>query len=170
MTAFRVEKTELDGVLLISPPTQHEDFRGTYVEIYNEELYKAAGVVTRFIQDDYSTSTQHVLRGIHGDSVTTKLISCLHGVIYVIVVNNNAHSPQYRKWQSFTLSDRNRLQVLIPPKFGNAFLVMSEVAIFHYKQDTIYNRAGQFTLKWNDPSFDFWWPVRNPILSERDFS
>ncbi len=170
MSVFRVEKTELDGVLLVSPPTQHEDFRGSYVEIYNEEFYNQAGITTKFIQDDYSTSTQHVLRGIHGDGVTTKLISCIYGVIYVIVVNNDPTSPQYRKWKSFTLSDTNKNQVLIPPKFGNAFLVISPTAVFHYKQDTLYNRAGQFTLKWNDPAFNFWWPIRNPILSERDFA
>ena len=170
MSPFRVEKTELDGVLLVSPPTQHEDFRGTYVEIYNETLYNQAGIRTKFIQDDYSTSSQHVLRGIQGDGVTTKLISCIYGVIYVIVVNNDPASPQYRKWKSFTLSDTNRNQVLIPPKFGNAFLVISPTAVFHYKQDTLYDRAGQFTLKWNDPAFNFWWPIRDPILSERDFA
>ncbi len=170
MSSFHVEKTELDGVLLVSPPTQHEDFRGTYVEIYNETLYNQAGIRTKFIQDDYSTSSQHVLRGIHGDGVTTKLISCIYGVIYVIVVNNDPMSPQYRKWKSFTLSDNNRKQVLIPPKFGNAFLVISPTAVFHYKQDTLYDREGQFTLKWNDPAYNFWWPVRNPILSERDFA
>ena len=79
-------------------------------------------------------------------------------------------SPQYRRWQSFTLSDRNHLQVYIPAKFGNSFLVMSDIAIFHYKQTNSYNRAGQFTIKWNDPAYKFWWPVEKPILSQRDFA
>src|SRR2546430_9896465 len=136
--------------------------------MYNEELYRAAGIADRFIQDDYSTSSRHVLRGIHGDMKTVKLISCLHGRIYVIVVNNDAQSAQFRQWQSFTLSERNRLQVYIPARFGNAYLVMSEVALFHYKQNTYYDRAGQFTIKWNDPAYRFWWPVREPIVSERD--
>lgn len=170
MAKLKVEKTKLDGVLVVTPPTQHEDFRGEYVEIYNEELYREAGITDRFIQDDYATSRRHVLRGIHGDAETVKLISCLHGAIYVIVVNNDAGSPQYRQWQSFTLSDRNRLQVYIPAKFGNAYLAMSDMVVFHYKQNTLYNRAGQFTIKWNDPVYKFWWPVSNPILSERDFA
>lgn len=170
MTALKVEKTKLNGVLVISPPTQHEDFRGDYVEIYNQKLYRDAGISTEFIQDDYATSRRHVLRGIHGDGETVKLISCLHGAMYVIVVNNDSASAQYRQWQPFTLSDRNRLQVYIPAKFGNAYLVMSETAVFHYKQNTLYNRAGQFTIKWNDPAYKFWWPVRDPILSERDFA
>ena len=76
--------------------------------------------------------------------------------------------PQFRQWQSFTLSDRTRLQVYIPAKFGDAFLVMSDVAIFHYKQTQYYDRPGQFTIRWNDPAYKFWWPVQTPILSERD--
>ena len=170
MTALKVEKTSLDGVLVIHPPTQHEDYRGDYVETYNEELYRAAGIVDKFVQDDYATSSRHVLRGIHGDAKTVKLISCLYGKIYVIVVNHDSASPQFRKWQSFTLSDRNRLQVYIPAKFGNAYLVMSRLAVFHYKQSTYYDRPAQFTLKWNDPAYKFWWPVKEPILSERDYS
>jgi len=109
-----------------------------------------------------------VLRGIHGDDKTWKLISCLYGSFYFVVVNNDPTSPQYRQWASFTLSDTNRLQVLVPPKFGNGHLVMSERAIFHYKQTTEYNRSGQFTLVWNDPSLKLWWPIQNPIVSERD--
>jgi dTDP-4-dehydrorhamnose 3,5-epimerase len=168
MAGLKVEKTSLDGVLIIHPLTQHEDFRGDYVETYNEEQYKAAGITDKFVQDDYATSSRHVLRGIHGDAKTVKLISCLYGKIYVIVVNNDPGSPQYRKWQSFTLSDRNRLQVYIPARFGNAYLVMSNIAVFHYKQNTYYDRPGQFTIKWNDPAYKFWWPVEDPILSERD--
>jgi dTDP-4-dehydrorhamnose 3,5-epimerase len=168
MQKLDVRKTKLDGVLLISPPTQFEDFRGTYVETYNRELYHQAGITTDFIQDDCSTSRRNVLRGIHGDNVTIKLVSCLYGSIYVIVVNNDPDSPQYRQWESFTLSDQNKLQVYIPAKFGNSFLTLSEVSLFHYKQNTTYNRAGQFTIKWNDPAYRFWWPIRDPILSERD--
>ena len=105
---------------------------------------------------------------IHGDGTTWKLISCLHGVFYLVVVNNDRESPQYRQWAAFTLSDTNHLQVLVPPKFGNGHLVLSERAVFHYKQTTEYNRAGQFTLPWNDPTLKIWWPTHNPIVSERD--
>jgi len=113
-------------------------------------------------------STRHVLRGIHGDMKTVKLVSCLYGKIYLLVVNNDPASAQFRRWQAFTLSDRNHLQIYIPPKFGNSFLVMSDTALFHYKQTSSYDRAGQFTIKWNDPAYGFWWPVAQPILSVRD--
>jgi dTDP-4-dehydrorhamnose 3,5-epimerase len=165
---LRVEKTELDGVLIIHPPTQFEDFRGDYIETYNKALYHQAGITDDFVQDDSSMSMRHVLRGIHGDMKTVKLVSCLYGKIYLLVVNNDPESSQFRRWQAFTLSDRNHLQVYIPAKFGNSFLVMSDVALFHYKQTSSYDRAGQFTIKWNDPAYGFWWPVAQPILSVRD--
>ena len=165
---MEVEKSKLNGVLLIKPPTIFEDFRGTYVEIYNEKLYTEAGIKVKFVQDDISVSSKHVLRGIHGDGETWKLISCLYGKFYLVVVNWDETSPQFGQWESFVLSDQNRLQVLVPPKFGNGHLVLSDLAIFHYKQSVYYNRAGQFTLLWNDPKLNLWWPVKNPILSRRD--
>lgn len=163
-----IKKTKLDGVLLIRSPTVFEDWRGQYVELYNEQIYKEAGVKVKFVQDDISVSTRHVLRGLHGDNETWKLISCLYGKFYLAVVNCDETSPQYHQWEAFVLSDTNRRQVLIPPKFGNGHLVMSQKAIFHYKQSSYYNRAGQFTLKWNDPRIKIWWPVKNPYLSQRD--
>ncbi len=165
---MKVEKTKLDGVLQITPPTLFEDWRGEYVETYNEQLYREQGIDVQFVQDDISVSDRHVLRGLHGDASTWKLISCLYGKFYLVVVNNDPESPQYRQWASFVLSDANRKQVLIPPKFGNGHLVLSDKAIFHYKQNTYYDRAGQFTLLWNDPELNLWWPVPNPLVSRRD--
>lgn len=165
---MEVHETRLEGVKLIKPPTIFEDFRGTYVETWNRRLYKAAGIDIDFPQDDISVSNRGVLRGIHGDRRTWKLISCLHGKFYLVVINWDAESPQYRQWQAFTLSDENRQQVLIPPGFGNGHLVLSEKAIFHYKQSTEYDRGGQFTILWNDPELAIWWPSRDPVLSRRD--
>jgi dTDP-4-dehydrorhamnose 3,5-epimerase len=162
-----VQETNLDGVLQIKLNV-FEDFRGEYVEIYNETLYEENGIDIQFIQDDISVSSKNVLRGIHGDSETWKLVSCLHGRFYLVVVNGDSKSSDFGKWQSFVLSDKNRMQVLVPPKHGNAHLVLSETAIFHYKQSTYYDRSKQFTYKWDDPRFNIWWPIDNPILSQRD--
>ena len=164
---IQVSQTELDGVLTIRP-TVFEDFRGQYIEIYNEALYKNKGISVKFIQDDVSISARNVLRGIHGDDRTWKLISCLYGRFYLVVVNCDTESKDFGKWQSFVLSDRNRLQVLVPPKYGNAHLVLSDMAIFHYKQSTYYDRSRQFTYKWDDSRLNIWWPIKNPILSQRD--
>ena len=164
---IKVSKTNLDKVLLIKPDI-FEDFRGQYIETYNEDFYRENGINIKFIQDDISVSTKNVLRGIHGDSETWKLVSCLYGKFYFVVVNCDVDSENFGKWQSFTLSDTNRLQVLVPPKYGNAHLILSEKAIFHYKQSTNYEPEKQFTYKWDDPRFKIWWPIRNPILSQRD--
>lgn len=165
---MKVENTSLEGVLLVTPPTMFEDWRGEYVETYNEALYREHGIDMPYVQDDISVSDRHVLRGLHGDATTWKLISCLYGKFYLVVVNNDPDSPQFRRWTSFVLSDQNRRQVLVPPRFGNGHLVLSEKAIFHYKQTTYYDRAGQFTILWNDPGLGLWWPVPEPLVSRRD--
>lgn len=165
-------KTKLDGVLLIKPET-FEDFRGEYVELYNEKLY-ANNISTinnkniKFVEDDISTTMRHNLKGVHGDDRTWKLISCLYGKFYLVVINYDKDSKEFGKWQGFTLSDRNRFQVLVPPKFGNGHVALSEMSIFGYKQSEYYDPKRQFTIVWNDPMFNIWWPVKNPILSQRD--
>ncbi len=163
-----VQETRLEGVLLVTPPTIHEDYRGEYIETYNEKLYQEAGINVKFVQDDISVSHRGVLRGLHGDSETWKLVSCLYGRFWLVVVNWDAASPQFRQWEAFTLSDKNHLQVLVPPKFANGHLVMSNVAIFSYKQSQYYSREKQFTIRWDDERLAIWWPVRTPILSQRD--
>ena len=162
---MNIEYTDLEGVKLIKP-TIYEDFRGTNFESYNASNYYQ--IPNQFVVDSISTSRQHVLRGIHGDNRTTKLISCLYGTIYFVVLDCRSDSETYHQWQSFTLSDQNKHQVLVPPGFGNAHLVMSEQCVFSYKLDQYYDRESQFTLKWNDERFNIYWPIKNPILSERD--
>lgn len=164
---MEISETKLKGVLLIKPDV-FEDHRGEYVETYNEVLYNKNGINMKFVQDDISVSTINVLRGIHGDAETWKLISCLYGKFYFVVVNCDTESPEFGKWQSFVLSDRNRLQVLVPPKHGNAHLILSDLAIFHYKQTSYYDPSKQFTYKWDDPELNIWWPVKAPVLSMRD--
>jgi len=160
-----IEDTDLDGVKLIKP-TVHEDYRGTNFESYNaSEYYK---IPNQFVVDSISTSRKHVLRGIHGDHRTTKLISCLYGTIYFVVLDCRSGSKTFHQWQAFTLSDRNKHQVLVPPGFGNAHLVMSDECVFSYKLDQHYERSSQFTLRWNDDQFNIYWPIKHPILSERD--
>lgn len=164
---IKVRKTKLEGVLVVQPSV-FRDFRGEYVETYNRDLYLSKGIKIKFIQDDISVSRRNVLRGIHGDNLTWKLISCLYGKFYFVVVNCDTQSKNFGKWQSFVLSDKNRVQILVPPKYGNAHLVLSEKAIFHYKQSTYYDPKRQFTYKWDDPRFNIKWPVKQPILSVRD--
>ena len=164
---MQVEKSSLEGVLLIKPDV-FEDHRGQYSQSYAEEQYRKAGIDVRFVEDDISVSTRGVLRGLHGDAMTWKLVSCLHGRFYLAVVDCREKSKTFGKWAAFTLSDRNRYQVLIPPGFGNGHLVLSKKAIFHYKQSEYYDPKRQFTYRWDEPRFAIWWPTKVPMLSKRD--
>lgn len=165
---LEIKKTKLKDVLIIKPPTIFKDFRGKYIETYNDKIYKKNSINIKFIQDDISISKKNVLRGIHGDNKTWKLVSCLYGSFYLVVLNHDRKSKNFGNYISVVLSDKNNLQVLIPPKHGNGHFVLSKQAIFHYKQNTLYERKSQFTVKWNDPSFKIRWPTKNPILSKRD--
>lgn len=159
---LEVVDTKLEGVKIIKPLTIHEDFRGYFVELYNKKEYDVLGNI-EFTQDDMSISTHGVLRGLHGDMVTHKLISCLVGRIYIVVLNRETE-----KWISCTLSEHNRLQLLVPPGNALGHLVMSDHAILHYKQSSYYDRSSQFTIAWNNPRYNIYWPINSPILSERD--
>lgn len=165
---IRFSETKLKGVTLIKPDT-FEDFRGEYVEIYNEKLYTAIKDI-KFVEDDISLTIRHNLKGIHGDNRTWKLVSCLYGKFYIVVLNYDKDSEDFGKWQGFTLSDRNRFQLLIPPMYGNGHVALSEISIFGYKQSEYYDPSRQFTVTWNDPRFNIWWPIKNPITSRRDES
>lgn len=164
---MHVEKTKLNGVVLIKLDG-FEDHRGEYVQIYNKREYKENGIDVEFVEDDVSISYRGVIKGIHGDDKTWKLISCLHGKFYLVVINYDKESKNFGKWDSFVLSESNKHQVLVPPKHGNGHLCLSDKSIFYYKQSEYYGPSRQFTIRWNDPQFNIWWPIKIPILSLRD--
>jgi dTDP-4-dehydrorhamnose 3,5-epimerase len=146
------------------------DHRGEYIETWNKENYKAFnnGEI-EFKQDDISTSVKHTLRGLHGDFETWKLVQCLYGSLLQVVVDMRPDSKTYLKYDMFSINDKNRNQILIPPGFANGHLVMSDFGIFSYKQSTLYQGQGaQFTVRWDDPKVNIAWPIENPILSLRD--
>jgi dTDP-4-dehydrorhamnose 3,5-epimerase len=165
---LKVQDTNLHGVKLIQPSV-FEDHRGSYVELYDTNTFlEGVGREINFVQDDISVSRKDVLRGLHGDNRTTKLVTVLSGVGYALIADNRKESPTYKKWQSFILSGENRNQLLLPPGIGNSILAISENIVYYYKQDTHFIDGAQFTIKWDDPEWNFWWPIKTPILSMRD--
>lgn len=161
------ERTTLDGVFLVKPSV-HEDKRGNFYETYNKQEYQTAGLTANFIQDDISTSIKGVLKGMHGDAGTYKLVQCVFGEVYAVILNCDEASSDFGKWQSFILSHENKHQLYIPPMYGNGYCVLSDVAVYSYKQSTYYGDYQQFTYKWDDPRFGIEWPAEARILSERD--
>ena len=150
----------------ILEPDVFYDYRG---DLWT--LWKQGDHGLSFNHDKVSTSRKHVLRGIHGDQKSWKLITCLYGEMYFVVVDNRKDSETYLQHQSMILDDRKRKMVLIPPGVGNGFLVLSEYSVFSYKwaYDGKYpDVENQFTIKWNDKRLNIDWQIQNPILSERD--
>ena len=149
-------------------PDVYTDFRGDLWTLWKDGVSEFD---MPFNHDKVSTSRQHVLRGIHGDLKSHKLITCLYGELYFVTVDNRESSPTYLQWDWEILSDKNRKQVLLSPGIGNGFLVLSKDSVFHYKwfYDGDYpDVEDQFTIKWNDPMINIQWPITNPMLQPRD--
>ena len=165
---MEVIETKLAGVRLIKPSVAFEDHRGIIFEHYSFIDYSEHDIGL-FVQDTISVSYRGVIRGLHGDDITVKLVSCLRGRIYAVVVNYIKEHPQFLEWESFVLTGENRLQLLIPSRFGNGYQVLSDEAIYYYKLSARYgSQDKQFTIRWDDKALKIPWPINPPILSERD--
>lgn len=150
----------------VNKPAVHTDYRGDLWTLWKSDSHRLS-----FNHDKVSTSRKHVLRGIHGDQKSWKLVTCLYGELYFVVVDPRRDSETYMTWDSMILNSQNRSQVLLPPGVGNGFLVLSEESVFHYKwcyPGAYPDVDEQFTIKWNDPEWDINWPIDNPILQARD--
>jgi dTDP-4-dehydrorhamnose 3,5-epimerase len=150
----------------IFEPDVYTDYRGDLWTLWQKQ--KAS---LEFNHDKVSTSRKNVIRGIHGDFKSWKLVTCLFGEIYFVIVDNRPDSPTYLQWDWLILDDRTRKQVLLPPGIGNGFLVLSEESVFHYKWAYPGNYPDvdeQFTIKWNDPRINIDWAISDPILQPRD--
>lgn len=162
---------KIHGLTIIQPDVFY-DFRGAFVETFSAEKYQfkdGDGNPIKFIEDDISISRRHVVRGLHGDTKTWKLVQCLAGEIYYVVADMRKESPTYLNWEAFSLNETNKIQLLVPAGCVNGFLVMSENSIFSYKQNQHYSgQEKQITVRWNDPALNIFWPVSQPILSQRD--
>ena len=151
----------------IYEPDVFTDYRGDLWTLWK----KSSDLEIDFNHDKVSTSRKNVLRGIHGDFKSTKLVTCLYGEIYFVVVDNRKESPTYGQWDHMILNDKKRKMVLIPPGFGNGFLVLTDNSVFHYKwqyEGDYPDVKDQFTIKWNSEKIGINWPINNPILQERD--
>jgi dTDP-4-dehydrorhamnose 3,5-epimerase len=164
---MKIQSTKFEKAKIIEIPF-FRDFRGDYVETFNENLYKCLDIKAPFIQDSFSTSRKDVLRGFHGDKETWKLIQVVSGEVYQVIVDLNENSTTYMQWQAFIINAKDHKQLLIPPGFGNAILALTDDVVYYYKQTTYYGNPKQFTISWDEPLLDVYWPIKNPILSERD--
>ncbi len=164
---MRCWTSDVLGLTVIQPAIQ-EDYRGSFVETFSRKTSDELGMDVSFVRDAISTSSRHILRGLHYDDKTWKLIQCLAGRIYFVVVDMRPGAETHLRWEAFILSEFNRLQVLVPPLYGNGHLVLSDSCIFHYKMSEYYDPSTEKTLKWDDAEVGIHWPTEDPILSARD--
>ncbi|MBO5489151.1 MAG: dTDP-4-dehydrorhamnose 3,5-epimerase [Eubacterium sp.] len=161
MGQITVEKN-MNGIegLYVITPTVHGDDRGYFMETYNQNDMKEAGICQVFVQDNQSMSTKGVLRGLHfqKEYPQGKLVRVIKGEVFDVAVDLRDGSATYGKWYGVRLSEKNKKQFFIPKGFAHGFLVLSEEAEFCYKCTDFYHPGDEGGLAWNDPAIGIEWP------------
>ena len=167
---MEVVKTPIEGVLLIKPQV-FGDERGYFVETWQKERYEAAGINLSFVQDNHSKSTKGILRGLHFQKQHPqgKLVMVSLGEVFDVAVDIRKGSPTFGKWFGAILNQENQNQLWIPPGMAHGFVVLSDVAHFHYKCTDFYHPGDEGLIRWNDPTIGIDWPYKEePVLSAKD--
>lgn len=174
MGKIKVTKCDIEGLYVIEP-TVFKDERGYFMETYNENDFKEAGLNMKFVQDNQSMSIRGVLRGLHFQKQYPqgKLVRVVRGKVFDVAVDLRKGSPTYKKWYGVELSDKNKKQFYIPEGFAHGFLVLSDEAEFLYKCTDFYHPGDEGGIMWNDPEIGIDWPLEDGVelvISEKDMN
>ena len=169
---FTFTPTSIEGVTIVDVKA-YGDARGYFMETYKRPDFEAGGIACEFVQDNQSSSTQGVLRGLHFqiEHPQSKLVRVIEGEVFDVAVDLRPGSPTFGKWEGVVLSAENHRQFFIPRGFAHGFYVMSETAVFAYKCDEVYHPNDEGGLIWNDPDLAVEWPLVPDVpvnLSARD--
>ncbi|ELH8610901.1 dTDP-4-dehydrorhamnose 3,5-epimerase [Enterobacter asburiae] len=166
---MNVIKTKLEGVLVIEPRV-FGDERGFFYETFHAKRYKDAGIKEEFVQDNRSRSAGGVLRGLHFQKTKPqgKLVTVTQGEVFDVAVDLRFGSETFGQYESIVLTGENKIQFYIPPGFAHGFCVLSDSADFQYKCTDFYDPSDEGGLIWNDSILNIDWPIKDPILSEKD--
>jgi len=166
---MKIEKTNLDGIVVIEPKV-FGDHRGFFYESYHYQRYCDAGITAVFVQDNQSRSVKNTLRGLHYqvNPGQGKLVRVIDGEIFDVAVDVRWQSPTFGQWFGINLSAENKKQLYIPVGFAHGFCVLSDFAEVNYKCTDYYSPKDERGILWNDPALAIEWPIENPILSVRD--
>ncbi len=148
-----------------------EDDRGFFSEVYNKKEFAERGILDNFVQDNISFSKKNVIRGIHFSKAPhemSKLVRCVSGEIWDVAVDVRLGSPTFGKYVAETLSGDNNKILYIPKGFAHGFCVLSGEATVAYKQSDYYYPEIDAGVIYNDPDIAINWPVKEPIMSEKD--
>jgi dTDP-4-dehydrorhamnose 3,5-epimerase len=166
---MKVENTTIPDVLILTPKV-FSDARGFFLESYNQNIFKDAGVTIEFVQDNHSKSSQGVIRGLHFQKKKPqgKLVRCIQGEILDVVVDIRIGSPTFGHTLNVKLNQENKKQVWVPTGLAHGFSVLSETAEILYKVTDFYNPQDEAGIRWNDPELAIDWQVKCPQLSKKD--
>ncbi len=175
---FTFVETSIEGVKIVDVKSYGDD-RGYFMETYKKPDFVVGGIDVDFVQDNQSSSTKGVLRGLHFQikHPQSKLVRVVSGEVFDVAVDLREGSPTYGKWEGVVLSAENKRQFFIPRGFAHGFLVLSDAAEFCYKCDDVYHPNDEGGLMWNDPALGIEWPPLQGdvtfdeskiVLSEKD--
>ncbi len=172
MGKTKITPCEIDGLFVIEP-TVFGDSRGYFMETYNQNDMREAGLDMVFVQDNQSLSRQGVLRGLHYQKryPQGKLVRVIKGEVFDVAVDLRPGSQTYGKWHGEILSAENKKQFYIPEGFAHGFYVLSETAEFCYKVTDFYRPDDEGGIRWDDPDIGIAWPLLEGmpvLLSEKD--
>ena len=166
---IKVKSTSLEGFLIVEPNCYKDD-RGFFLETYQEDIYKAAGITDKFIQDNQSRSTKGVIRGMHFqvNRPQAQIVTIMRGSVFDVGVDLRRNSPTFGKWHGVELSDVGQRQVYMAPGIAHGFCVLSDWADLHYKVSRFYDPDDECGLVWNDSEVNIDWPSITPLINQRD--
>jgi len=169
---MKVVGTPIDGLLIIEPRV-FGDERGFFIETWQAERYREAGVEGTFVQDNHSRSRRGILRGLHYQiqNPQGKLVRVTAGEVFDVAVDLRRSSKTFGQWHGVILSAENHRQFWVPPGFAHGFYVMSESADFNYKCTDYYSPDFERSLLWDDAEVGIDWPLvdgERPQLSQKD--
>ena len=170
MGKFKFIETSIKDLYIIEP-TVFGDDRGYFMETYNYDEFKEAGLDMVFVQDNQSKSKKGVLRGLHFQNpphAQGKLVRVIAGSVLDVAVDIRKNSKTYGRWYGLELTEKNKWMMYIPPGFAHGFLTLENNTIFSYKCTNFYNKASEDCLFWNDKDINIDWNFDKPLLSAKD--
>jgi len=165
----KVIETGIPG-LIVTEPVVHGDTRGFFMETWNVDRYREAGLTAQFVQSNLSRSSAGVIRGLHFQHPEPqgKLVCVLEGVVWDVAVDIRTDSPTFGQWAGVELSAENHRQMYVPEGFAHGFCVVGETALLSYLCTAVYRSEFDSVVAWNDPDIGIRWPLENGELSAKD--
>src|SRR3989344_3069020 len=167
---MKIERTDIEELYIFTPDA-FVDERGFFMETYRKDKFQEFGIDAEFVQDNHSRSAKNVLRGLHfqWEPPMGKLMRVTKGSAFLVAVDIRKNSKTLGKWFGLEVSAENRKEVFAPAGFARGFCVLSDFAELQYKCTGVYTSTKEESgILWNDPKIGIEWPVKDPILSEKD--